>query len=94
MEIKKSQKADLEGKKSTSMLIGYVIVLAAIFVAFEWTQREKKVVEVEPVFSAAIEEDMIPISKQPEVMAPPPAAARSEERRVGKECRSRTWPDN
>ena len=55
MEIKKSQKADLEGKKSTSMLIGYVIVLAAIFVAFEWTQREKKVVEVEPVFSAAIE---------------------------------------
>ena len=68
MEIKKSQKADLEGKKSTSMLIGYVIVLAAIFVAFEWTQREKKVVEVEPVFSAAIEEDMIPISKQPEVI--------------------------
>ena len=51
MEIKKSQKADLEGKKSTSMLIGYVLVLAAIFVAFEWTQREKKVVELEPVFS-------------------------------------------
>lgn len=75
MEIKKSQKADLEGKKSTSMLIGYVIVLAAIFVAFEWTQREKKVVDLEPVFSAAVEEDMIPISKQPEVVAPPPAAA-------------------
>lgn len=75
MEIKKSQKADLEGKKSTSMLIGYVIVLAAIFVAFEWTQREKKVVELEPVFSATVEEDMIPISKQPEVVAPPPAAA-------------------
>ena len=75
MEIKKSQKADLEGKKSTSMLIGYVILLAAIFVEFEWTQREKKVVDLEPVFSAAVEEDMIPISKQPEVVAPPPAAA-------------------
>lgn len=75
MEIKKSQKADLEGKKSTSMLIGYVLVLAAIFVAFEWTQREKKVVELEPVFTSAIEEDMIPITQQQEITAPPPAAA-------------------
>lgn len=75
MEIKKSQKADLEGKKSTSMLIGYVLVLAAIFVAFEWTQREKKVVELEPVFSSTFEEDMIPITQQQEITAPPPAAA-------------------
>lgn len=76
MEIKKSQKADLEGKKSTSMLIGYVLVLAAIFVAFEWTQREKKVVELEPVFTSNIEEDMIPITtQQQEITAPPPAAA-------------------
>lgn len=75
MEIKKSQKADLEGKKSTSMLIGYVLVLAAIFVAFEWTQREKKVVELEPVFTSTFEEDMIPITQQQEITAPPPAAA-------------------
>lgn len=75
MEIKKSQKADLEGKKSTSMLIGYVLVLAAIFVAFEWTQREKKVVELEPVFTSTFEEDMIPITQQKEITAPPPAAA-------------------
>lgn len=75
MEIKKSQKADLEGKKSTSMLIGYVLVLAAIFVAFEWTQREKKVVELEPVFTSNFEEDMIPITQQQEITAPPPAAA-------------------
>ena len=40
MEIKKSPKADLESKKSTWLLVGYVIVLAFMFVAFEWTKRD------------------------------------------------------
>ena len=40
MEVKKSPKADLEGKKSTWMLVGYVIVLTFMFVAFEWTKRD------------------------------------------------------
>ena len=40
MEIKKTPKADLENKKSTWMLIGYVIVLAFMFIAFEWTKRD------------------------------------------------------
>ena len=76
MEVKKSLKADLEGMRSTSLLIGFVLVLATMFVAFEWTQRDRKAVEdTEPVFTAAIEEDMIPISHQEEVAAPPPAAA-------------------
>ena len=43
MEVKKSPKADLEGKKSTWLLIGYVVVLAFIFVAFEWTERDIKI---------------------------------------------------
>ena len=54
MEVKKSPKADLEGKKSTWMLIGYVLILAAVFVAFEWTERDKQVTTdtgvVEPIF--------------------------------------------
>ena len=43
MEIKKSPKADLEGKRSTWLLIGYVFVLAVTFIAFEWSERDKKV---------------------------------------------------
>ena len=43
MEVKKSPKADLEGKKSTSLLIGYVLALAVMFIAFEWSERDKKV---------------------------------------------------
>lgn len=42
MEVKKSPKADLEGKKSTWLLIGYVFILALMFVAFEWTDRDKR----------------------------------------------------
>lgn len=75
MEVKKSLKADLEGKKTTGMLIGYVLILAAMFVAFEWTKRDIKVVEIEPVYESVFEEDMIPITQQKEIMAPPPAAA-------------------
>ena len=43
MEVKKSPKADLENKKSTWLLIGYVIVLAFMFVSFEWTERDVKI---------------------------------------------------
>ena len=75
MEVKKSLKADLEGKKGTGLLIGYVLTLAAMFVAFEWTQKDRKVVETEQVYESVYEEDMIPISHQEEVAAPPPAAA-------------------
>ncbi len=64
-------------QSSTSMLIGYVLVLAAIFVAFEWTQREVKIQEDnEIVYDMAVEEDMIPITRQEQIVqAPPPAAA-------------------
>ena len=50
MEIKKSRKADLEGGKGLSILMGIVVSLAVLFLL------------------------------------------RSEERRVGKECRSRWSP--
>ena len=46
MEVKKSPKADLEGKKSTWLLIGYVFILALMFVAFEWTDRDKQALGV------------------------------------------------
>ena len=42
MEIKKSESANLENKKFTWILLGLVLVLAAHFVAFEWTQYEQE----------------------------------------------------
>ena len=75
MEANKTVNEELRGQKSTNMLIGYVLTLAAMFVAFEYTQREVKVVEEDKIYDYRMEEDMIPITQQQEVVAPPPAAA-------------------
>lgn len=77
MEIKKSPKADLEGKKSTWMLIGYVIVLAVMFVAFEWTERDKVIDTSQALVDVVFEEEIIPITQQPENIPPPPPEAPS-----------------
>lgn len=75
MEIKKSKKADLEKTKGTSMLIGYIVALAVMFAAFEWTTRDY--VETEPVVYAAyapMEEEIVPITQPIFTAAPPPPA--------------------
>ena len=45
MEIKKSPKADLERGKSLSILMGFVVGLAVLFVGFEWSTRDVMVVQ-------------------------------------------------
>lgn len=40
MEIKKSPKADLEKKKGVFLQLGLVVVLAIVYMAFEWTTGE------------------------------------------------------
>ena len=75
MEIKKSPKADLESKKSTWLLVGYVIVLALMFVAFEWTKRDIKIDTSQAITDLVFEEEIIPITEQPEQVTPPPPEA-------------------
>ena len=68
MEVKKSPKADLEGKKSTWLLVGYVVVLAFMFVAFEWTQRDVKIDTSQAVADVVFERKLFllpkPLNKQ------------------------------
>ena len=75
MEIKKTPKADLENKKSTWLLVGYVIVLAFMFIAFEWTKRNIKIETSQAITDLVFEEEIIPITEQPEQAAPPPPPA-------------------
>ena len=75
MDANKTVNEELQEQKSTNMLIGYVLALALMFVAFEYTQREVKMVEEGKIYDFNVEEDMIPITHQEETMAPPPAAA-------------------
>ena len=67
---------ELRSQKSTNILIGLVLAFASLFVAFEFTQREVKAVEDnDKIYDFKMEEDMIPITQQQEMVAPPPAAA-------------------
>lgn len=66
---------EMQSQKLTNFLVGYVLGLAVLFVAFEYSQREVKVIDDEPLYQIRMEEDMIPITLHQEVMSPPPAAA-------------------
>ncbi len=75
MEVKKSPKADLEGKKTTWMLVGYLIVLSFIFVAFEWTKRDLVIDTSQAIADLIFEDEMIPITEQKQEVIPPPPEA-------------------
>ena len=73
MEIKKSEKADLEKGKTTALLIGFVMVIALLFVAIEWTQRDKEIdISGIVVAEVSLEEEMIPITLPERKTVPPP----------------------
>lgn len=70
MEVKKSPKADLEGNRITWVLMGLVVVLSAIFVAFEWKKYDvSDSFEAGTDESLPMEEEMIPITVQPEPLS-------------------------
>ena len=75
MEIKKSEKANLENKKLLFEEIGLVVSLAITFFAFEWTSKETKVSTLEDNTEVVLEEEIIPITQ--ETPPPPPAGPKS-----------------
>lgn len=72
MEIKKSEKANLENKKLLFVEIGLVISLLITFIAFNWTSKETKVSTLEAETEIVAEEEVIPITQ--ETPPPPPSA--------------------
>lgn len=70
MELKKSPKADLEKKKTIFLEIGYVIALALVLFAFEWTKEEISFSSLGELKDLAGEEEIIPITRQ-ELEKPP-----------------------
>ena len=76
MEIKKSEKANLENKKFTWVLLGFILVLAAHYVAFEWTQYEQEFSgEIVNAGDIVLEEEIIPITMPEKKTVPPPPQA-------------------
>ncbi len=70
MEIKKSDKANLENKKLTYLLMGFVFVLSACYVALEWTEQE--VTKYEVADTDFLIEDEIEIQQTTQETPPPP----------------------
>ncbi len=70
MEIKKSDKANLENKKLTYLLMGFVFVLSVGYVALEWTEQE--VTKYEVADTDFLIEDEIEIQQTTQETPPPP----------------------
>ena len=72
MEIKKSEKANLENKKLLFTEIGLIVSLLIVFIAFEWTSKETNTSILEDNTEILVEEEII--STNMETPPPPPAA--------------------
>ena len=72
MEIKKSEKANLENKKLLFLELGLIISLGIVWFAFEWTSKETNVSILEDTAEVVLEEEIIPITQ--ETPPPPPSA--------------------
>ena len=72
MEIKKSEKANLENKKLLFLQLGLIVSLGITLIAFEWTSTETNVSTLEAEAEVVLEEEIIPITQ--ETPPPPPAA--------------------
>ena len=83
IEVKKSAKVNLEQHKTVWLLIGFIMVFAVLFVAFEWTtfeDKEARIIATAP--PPAIEEPEVLKEIQIQVkhqLPPPPAAQKPTE---------------
>ena len=72
MEIKKSEKANLENKKLLFVEIGLVVSLLITYLAFEWTSKETSTAVLEDTTEILVEEEII--STNIDTPPPPPGA--------------------
>lgn len=72
MEVKKSKKASLEGTQSTNILMGIVVGLSFMFIAFEYAQRDIVIDEIDTSGDILVEEEIIEITRRFTPPPPPP----------------------
>lgn len=72
MEVKKSPKADLESKKGIFIEIGFVVILAVLLLAFNHKTPIAAANSLGELTDVAMDEEIIPITRQDEVKPPPP----------------------
>lgn len=75
MDIKKAPKANIENKRITFVLMGLILALGVFYVAFEWTNKDISVYQIDTNMDAMFEEEMIENTIQEETLPPPPPPA-------------------
>ena len=71
MQSKKSPKADLEGRRGTFSLIGLIVAILVVIVAFEWRTYEASLMDLGSL-NLELEEEIIPITEREKKPPPPP----------------------
>ncbi len=72
MDVKKNENANLETKRGLFLQLGFVVALAIILIAFEWTSSAGALDEMTQLEEADFEEEVIPVTRQEEQKPPPP----------------------
>jgi len=72
MEVKKTERANIEKNKSTFTLVGMVITLAIVWFAFEYKTYDRTVIELQQTAMLDDEEDVILQTERAEPPPPPP----------------------
>jgi len=74
MKLKKTKKANLENKRPTFLVIGFVLTLSSVLVAFEWKQYDKietiDFAQQDDIFEPEIETTFM--DEKPPLQPPPP----------------------
>lgn len=79
MEVKKTDKANLEKNRGMFLQIGYVIVLGIVLLAFEWGTKPSGIDSLGQLDDMDIEEEIIPITRQNKPPPPPPPPPQTTE---------------
>ncbi len=72
MELKKSNKANLEKKRVLFIEFGLVLVLSAVLLAFEWGTKLTEDTTLGQIEQVVMEEEMVVTRQQPQQPPPPP----------------------
>ena len=72
MEVKKTDKANLEKSRGLFLQIGYVVVLGLVLLAFEWTSKPADLGNLGNLDDMNLDEEVIPITRQQNEPPPPP----------------------
>ncbi|MCI6619405.1 MAG: TonB family protein [Prevotella sp.] len=76
MENNKSETANIEGMRTTGFLLGLIMVLALLFVAFEYTTRDQSAADnAEMLDDLASDLEMVPAMDQRDMVSAEPAPA-------------------